>query len=172
MSWHWSVADINSLQVTIKTSNRFHAARENSFLGRRTCVLTLLLQEDRTARPNGHKSSIVWWRLTYHSRWRWHILRTTRCWRAVACKRLSYLVIWLAMPKILDGPKHDFLSRNGTNGHEQPRSVPSGSTRSNRVQTRPHRCLCFVDKYRCVCVLFTNTTVVGIQSQLVGIQHI
>ena len=24
-----------------------------------------------------------------------------------------------------------------TNGHEQPRSVPSGSTRSNRVKTRP-----------------------------------
>ena len=44
---------------------------------------------------------------------------------------------WLARLKILDGPKHAFLPRNGTNGHEQPRSVPSGSTRSNRVKTRP-----------------------------------
>ena len=30
-----------------------------------------------------------------------------------------------------------FLPRNGTNGHEQPRSVSSGFTRSNRVKTRP-----------------------------------
>ena len=53
----------------------------------------------------------------------------------MACaKRLSFVLIRLARPKILDGPKHDFLSRNGTNGHEQPRSVPSGSTRSNRVK--------------------------------------
>ena len=52
-------------------------------------------------------------------------------------KRLSFVVIWLARPKILDGPKHDFLPRNGTNGHEQPRSVPSGSTRSSGVKTRP-----------------------------------
>ena len=29
--------------------------------------------------------------------------------------------------------------RNGTNDHEQPRSVPFGSTRSNRVKTRPHQ---------------------------------
>ena len=57
-------------------------------------------------------------------------------------KRLSFVVIWLAKPKILDGPKHDFLSRNGTNGHEQPRSVPSDSTRSNRVETRPHISTC------------------------------
>ena len=38
----------------------------------------------------------------------------------------------------MDGPKHDFLPRNGTNGHDQRRSVPSGSTRSNRVETRPY----------------------------------
>ena len=57
-------------------------------------------------------------------------------------KRLSFVVIWLARPKILDGPKHDFLPRNGTNGHEQPRSVPSGSTRSNKVKTRPQTNIC------------------------------
>ena len=46
-------------------------------------------------------------------------------------------MIWLPRPKILNGPKHDFLPRNGTNGHEQPRSVLSGSTTSNGVKTRP-----------------------------------
>ena len=51
-------------------------------------------------------------------------------------KRLSFVVICLARPKNLDGPKHDFLPRNGMNGHEQPRSAPSGSTRSNRVKAR------------------------------------
>ena len=48
-----------------------------------------------------------------------------------------FVLIWLARPKILDGPKHDLFSGNGTNGHEQPRSVPSGPTRSNRVKPRP-----------------------------------
>ena len=52
-------------------------------------------------------------------------------------KTLSFVLIWLARPKILEGPKHGFLSKNGTNGREQPRSVPSGSSRSNRVKTRP-----------------------------------
>ena len=43
-------------------------------------------------------------------------------------------------PKILDGPKHGFyLCRNGANDHEQPRSVPFGSTRSNRIKTRPEK---------------------------------
>ena len=68
-----------------------------------------------------------------------HVLRTNTL---LLCrgmrKRFPFVVTWLARPKILDGPKHDFLPRNGTNGHEQPRSVPSGSTRSNRVKTRPH----------------------------------
>ena len=53
-------------------------------------------------------------------------------------KGFPSVLAWLARPKILDGPKHDFSPRNGTNDHEQPRSVPSGSTRSNRVMTRPH----------------------------------
>ena len=52
-------------------------------------------------------------------------------------KRLSFVVFWLARPKTLDGFEHAFLPRNVANGHEQPRSVPSGSTRSNRVKTRP-----------------------------------
>ena len=52
-------------------------------------------------------------------------------------KRLSFVVMWLARPKILDGPKHEFLPMNGTTGHEQPRSVPSGSIWSNKVKTRP-----------------------------------
>ena len=52
-------------------------------------------------------------------------------------KRLSFVLICLTRPKILDGTEHDFLPRNGTNGHEQRRPVPSGSTRSSRVKTRP-----------------------------------
>ena len=60
-----------------------------------------------------------------------HVLHTNtqlRC-RGM-CKGFPFVVTWLARPKILDGPKHDFLPMNGTNDHEQPRSVPSGSTRS------------------------------------------
>ena len=34
-----------------------------------------------------------------------------------AQKVIVIVVIWLARPKILDGPKHDFLPRNGTNFH-------------------------------------------------------
>ena len=67
-----------------------------------------------------------------------HVLRTNTL---LLCrgmrKRFPFVVTWLARPKILDGPKHDFLPRNGTNDHQQPRSVPSDSTRSNRVKTRP-----------------------------------
>ena len=44
---------------------------------------------------------------------------------------------WLARTSILHGPKQAFLPRNGTNDHDQPRSVPLGPTRSNRVQIRP-----------------------------------
>ena len=51
--------------------------------------------------------------------------------------RLSFILIWLARPKILDGAKQGFSRRNETNDHEQPRSVPFGSTRSNRVMARP-----------------------------------
>ena len=65
-----------------------------------------------------------------------HVLRTNTL---LLCrgmrKRSPFVVTWLARPKILDGPKHDFLPRNGTNDHEQPRPVPSGSTRSNRAKT-------------------------------------
>ena len=48
----------------------------------------------------------------------------------------SLELIWLARPKILDGLKTRYSSRNGTNDHEQPRSVPFGWTRSRRVKTR------------------------------------
>ena len=68
-----------------------------------------------------------------------HVLRTNT---PLLCrgmrKRFPFVVTWLARPKILDGPKHGFLHRNGTNDHEQPCSVPSGSTRSNRVKTWPN----------------------------------
>ena len=68
-----------------------------------------------------------------------HVLRTNTM---LLCrgmrKGLSFVLVWLARPKILDGPKDEFFPRNGTNGHEKPRSVPSGSTRSNRVKTRHH----------------------------------
>ena len=70
-----------------------------------------------------------------------HVLRTNT---PLLCrgmrKRFPFVVTWLARPKILDGPKHDFLPMNGTNDHEQPRSVPSGSTRSNRAKTRLDTC--------------------------------
>ena len=43
---------------------------ENSFLGR-TCVGPFfLLQEDRTARPNGHQQSLVFDGDGHHCRWR------------------------------------------------------------------------------------------------------
>ena len=51
-------------------------------------------------------------------------------------KPFPFVVTWLARLKLPDGPKHNLLPRNGTNDHEQPRSVPSGSTRSNKVETR------------------------------------
>ena len=42
-----------------------------------------------------------------------HVLRTNTL---LLCrgtrKRLSLVVVWLAKPKILDGPKHDLLARN------------------------------------------------------------
>ena len=53
------------------------------------------------------------------------------------CKRFSFVLVWLARPKILDGPKHGSLPRNGTNDHEQRRSVPFGSTTVGRIDTRP-----------------------------------
>ena len=55
-----------------------------------------------------------------------HLLRTNTL---LLCrgmrKSLSFVLIWLARPKILDGPKHDFLPRNGTNGHEYVASFRS-----------------------------------------------
>ena len=39
-------------------------------------------------------------------------------------QNISFVPIWLAGSRILRGPKHVFFDRNGTNDHEQPRSVP------------------------------------------------
>ena len=39
-------------------------------------------------------------------------------------QKIPFVPIRLARPRILHGPKHVFLDRNGTNDHEQPRSVP------------------------------------------------
>ena len=47
-----------------------------------------------------------------------HVLRTNTlllC-RGMRKRTLLLVVIWLATPKILDGPKHEILPRNGTNG--------------------------------------------------------
>ena len=39
-------------------------------------------------------------------------------------QKMSIVPIRLARPRIPHGPKHFFLDRNGTNDHEQARSVP------------------------------------------------
>ena len=39
-------------------------------------------------------------------------------------QKIRFVPIRLARPRILHGPKRIFLGRNGTNDHEQPRSVP------------------------------------------------
>ena len=39
-------------------------------------------------------------------------------------QKIPFVSIRLAGPRILHGHKHVFLHRNGTNDHEQPRSVP------------------------------------------------
>ena len=110
---------------------------KNCFLGRgRTSVPPLFrLQEDRTGTNEVMFDGDD---ITVDGRWT-HFAHSTLLLCRGMGKRLSFVVIWLARPKILDGTKHDFVPRNGTNGHEQPRSVPSGSTRSNRVKTRPKR---------------------------------
>ena len=62
-----------------------------------------------------------------------HLLRTNMLLCRGMRERLSFVVIWLASPKILDGPKHDFLHRNvyrcgRTIGHLTVRefTVPGG----------------------------------------------
>ena len=57
--------------------------------------------------------------------WSWHV------------QKIPFVPIWLARPRILRGPKHVFLGRNGTNDHEQPRSVPLVPMLSGRVKTHP-----------------------------------
>ena len=73
----------------------------------------------------------------HHCRWRWtRFAHNTLLLCRGMRKRLPFVVIWLARPKILDGSKLDFSSRNGTNGHEQLRYVPSGSTMSSRWELK------------------------------------
>ena len=43
--------------------------------------------------------------------WSWHV------------QKIPFVPIRLARPRILHGPEHVILHRNGTNDHEQPRSV-------------------------------------------------
>ena len=110
---------------------------KNSFLGRgRTCVWI-----PSSGGPNGpteRAQNNLFDGDGYHCRWRWthfaHQHAVVVSWHVL---KIIEFVIWLSRPKILDGPKHGFLPRKGTNDHEQPRSVPFGSTRSNRVKTRP-----------------------------------
>ena len=56
--------------------------------------------------------------------WSWHV------------QNLPFVPIRLARPRILRGPKHVVLDRNGTNDHEQPRSVPLVPMLSGRVNKR------------------------------------
>ena len=59
-----------------------------------------------------------------------HLLRTNTLFLGM-CKRLSFVLIWLATPKILNWTQNTVSclgTRNGANDHEQPRSVPLGST--------------------------------------------
>ena len=39
-------------------------------------------------------------------------------------RKMPFVPIRLARPRIVHGPKHVCLDRNGTNDHEKPRSVP------------------------------------------------
>ena len=74
----------------------------------------------------------------YHRSWRWTLIahQNTQLCRGM-CKRLSLVLIWLARAKFLDGPKLlFFFPRNGTNGHERPRSVPSHPVPQGRTEVR------------------------------------
>ena len=60
----------------------------------------------------------------HHRRWTWTPLADQP---AVLCgdmyKRMSFVPIWPARPRILDGSKHVFFYRNGTNNQQSFRSV-------------------------------------------------
>ena len=64
-----------------------------------------------------------------------HLLRTNTLLCRGMCKKLSFVLvlIWLARPKILDGPKHGFLPTDIVGAHRTTvnslvpfRSVPQG----------------------------------------------
>ena len=111
----------------MQTSNRLHAARETVSRKRRTCVGPLfLLQEDRTARPT---NKVLLDGVGHHCRWR----------GTLVAHEHAVVVSWHVQKVIiltdLSGEAQE--SRWTPNDHERPRSVPLGSTRPNRVKTRP-----------------------------------
>ena len=94
----------------LPTSNRFHAAREKQFSRKRkNMCLTLFFFFRRTERPDrtGTKSCLIEIDITVDGGG--NVLRTNTL---LLCrgmrKRFPFVVTWLARPKILDGPKHDF----------------------------------------------------------------
>ena len=99
------------------------------------------LWEDRTARPNGHKVIVPFDA-------EMELWTNTLLFRGVYMRkvtvRIELAVCRVARPRVLHGwmypniffyyvPPTYSSSKNGTNDHEQPRSVPFGPTRSNRV---------------------------------------
>ena len=73
----------------------------------------------RTERPDrtGTKSGLLDVE-GHHRRWIWKPIRGGNL------RRVPFVLIGLARPRILHGPKHVFLDRKGTNDHKQPLSVP------------------------------------------------
>ena len=56
-------------------------------------------------------------------------------------QNIMFVLIRLARPTNVPGPQHDFLHKNGTNDHEQPRPIPLVPIPSERVKTRPQQCV-------------------------------
>ena len=94
---------------------------------RGTCVGPLfLLQEDRTARPT---NKVLLDGVGHHCRWR----------PTLVAHEHAVVVSWHVQKVIIltDLAGEAQESRWTPNDHERPRSVPLGSTRPNRVKTRP-----------------------------------
>ena len=107
-----------------------HAAREKHFSRKRKnmCLTPFSLQEDRTARPTQIKYCLMEIDITVDERWT-HFAHDTLLLCRGMRKRLSFVLIWLARPKILDGPKHDFYlgtERTAMNSFVPFLPVPQG----------------------------------------------
>ena len=129
MSWCWLVADTEQIPCGRKRKNR--------------CWTPFL----SFGGPNGttERAQI---QVLFYGRWDitvdrgGHLLRTNTL---LLCrglrKRLSFVLIRLAScPRFWTNPNTVFYLGTERTAHEQPRSVPSGSTRSNRKRhalTRP-----------------------------------